>query len=469
MKKVAVIIAVTFVLVVAAAFFAERITGAELNFVMLFLGFVLAEIRKRYTDRDGLYALSAASFSAILMFFPLGKTGIVPFVASVLFYCAVYFAMSPIHGFLNTLKKREQDLKVREDLLKRMKATSIKRAQEEDDDISAQIRSIAAVYNAVKDLSGTIKGEESIQNVIEVFRKIVKNNFKIPIEELSFIFVYKADNEAKFSIQHFFGLDEEMVRAREQTLTQKIIKAVSKGRDIIYERGGEGEMSMGIFKSMVYMPFYIGNRLHGVFFVASPVENIFDDHMYENLKILTNQIAITLEKVHLYEEVARMSQTDSLTGLFVHRVFQEKLEAELKRTQRYGGNLAIAMCDIDFFKKINDTYGHLAGDYILKSIAVILKNNTSNVDLVARYGGEEFVIVMPETDKDKAHVKAAGIRKTIEKHKFVFQNIEIKVTMSMGVAAFPGDAMLRRSLIERADKALYSAKEQGRNRVVKAV
>lgn len=469
MKKEPFIIAFSFLLITAAAFFAEKATGSELNFVLLFLGFVVAEIKKRYGSRHGLYALSAAAAVSILMFFPLNKTGIIPCVASVLFFCVIYFAMAPFYEFLKSLRKRENDLKTREDLLKRMKLISIKRAQEEDDDISAQIKSIAAVYNAVKDLSGTIRGEESIQNIIEVFRKIVKNNFKIPIEELSFIFVYKADNEARFSVKYFFGLDEEMVAEREKNLTLKIIKAVSKGRDIIYERGVEGEMAMGIFKSMVYMPFYTGNRLHGVFFVASPVENLFDLHMFENLKILTNQIAITLEKVHLYEEVARMSQTDSLTGLFVHRVFQEKLEAELKRTQRYGGNLAIAMCDIDYFKKINDTYGHLAGDYILKSIAVILKNNTSPVDLVARYGGEEFVIVMPETDKDKAHVKAAGIRKTIEKHRFVFQNIEIKVTMSMGVASFPGDAMSRRSLIERADKALYAAKEQGRNRVVKAV
>jgi len=163
-----------------------------------------------------------------------------------------------------------------------------------------------------------------------------------------------------------------------------------------------------------------------------------------------------------------MSVTDSLTGLTVHRHFQEEMELELKRTSRYGGKLAIVMADIDFFKKINDTYGHLAGDFILKTIALILKNHTAQADTVARYGGEEFVIVFPDTDKDAAHMKAVRIRKDIESYKFMFNGQQIKVTMSMGVASFPADAELRRDLIEKADKALYKAKEEGRNRVIKA-
>ncbi len=469
MKKELIIPFVFSAAVIIAAYLAGMTIGSEMNLALLFLGFAVAEIKKISGMKPGLIALAAASAVSLIFVFPLNKAGIVPCVTSVLFYISMYVFITPVAAFIESLKKRENDLKSREDLLKRMKATSIERARSEDDRIDSQIRSITAVYNAVKDLSGTIKGEESIENIIEVFKKIVKNNFKLPLDDISFIFVYKADNSAKFGIKHFFGLDEEMVRDKEQVLTARIIKAVSKGREIVYAKKSEDEMSLGVFKSLVYMPFYTDNRLHGVFFVASTVENLFDEHQFENLKILTNQIAITLEKVHLYGEVERMSQTDSLTGLYVHRHFQEKLETELKRTQRYGGNLSLVMCDIDYFKKINDTHGHLAGDYILKSMAVMLKSGTSPVDIVARYGGEEFVIVMPETEKDAAHLRAVNIRKEIEKHSFVFQGVQIKVTMSMGVASFPADGMSRRSLIERADKALYTAKEQGRNRVVKAL
>jgi len=195
---------------------------------------------------------------------------------------------------------------------------------------------------------------------------------------------------------------------------------------------------------------------------------LFSEKQIDSIKILSSQIAIAMEKVHLYEEVSKMSITDSLTGLHVHRYFQEKLENELKRTSRYGENLSLVMSDIDFFKNINDTYGHLAGDYILKTIAIILKNSTTPVDTVARYGGEEFVIIMPNTDKDAGHMRAVKIRKEVEKYRFVFKNTPIKVTMSFGVAAYPGDAITRRSLIDKADKALYRAKEEGRNRAVKS-
>jgi diguanylate cyclase (GGDEF)-like protein len=175
-----------------------------------------------------------------------------------------------------------------------------------------------------------------------------------------------------------------------------------------------------------------------------------------------------MEKVFLYEEVTMISKIDSLTGLYVHREFQERLENELKRCARYQKELALIMGDIDFFKKMNDYYGHLAGDDVLKTIALILKNNTDAVDSVARYGGEEFVIILPDSDKKKAFQKAETIRKSIENYEFAYKGTKMGVTMSFGVAAYPGDATTRRAIIDKADKALYKAKETGRNKVIRS-
>ncbi|MFW6210795.1 MAG: GGDEF domain-containing protein, partial [bacterium] len=195
---------------------------------------------------------------------------------------------------------------------------------------------------------------------------------------------------------------------------------------------------------------------------------MFDQKQVESMEILANQIAIALEKVYLYHKVQKMSIMDGLTGLYVHRYMQEKLDNELKRASRYGNNLSLIIGDIDYFKDINDTYGHIAGDYILKNIALLLKNSTSPVDTVARYGGEEFVVIMPEADKENAADTAEKIRREIEKYPFRFGDNDIKVTMSFGVGSFPGDAMVKRSLIEKADAALYKAKESGRNKVITA-
>ncbi|HNZ30024.1 MAG TPA: GGDEF domain-containing protein, partial [Candidatus Goldiibacteriota bacterium] len=110
----------------------------------------------------------------------------------------------------------------------------------------------------------------------------------------------------------------------------------------------------------------------------------------------------------------------------------------------------------------------LAGDFILKQLAVMLKNQTTPAETVARYGGEEFVIIMPDTDKEAAHAKAVKIRKDLEKTKLNFNGTLISITVSMGVSTYPGDAVSRRNLVEQADKALYASKNNGRNRVTKA-
>jgi len=165
-----------------------------------------------------------------------------------------------------------------------------------------------------------------------------------------------------------------------------------------------------------------------------------------------------------HEEIYRMTIKDGLTEIYNKRYFMEGLEREMSRAQRYERDLSILMFDIDYFKKVNDTYGHLAGDYVLQALARLISTRARREEVFARYGGEEFVILLPETPKEGAVKLADQLRKRVASHTFIFEGEEIPITMSVGVATVPsGGTMTTLEFIKRADECLYKAKSDGRN------
>jgi two-component system, cell cycle response regulator len=164
-----------------------------------------------------------------------------------------------------------------------------------------------------------------------------------------------------------------------------------------------------------------------------------------------------------HEEIYRLTTIDGLTQIFNKRYFLETLEREIARSHRYRRELSLVMFDIDHFKKINDSYGHLAGDYVLKHLAQTVKTRIRREDCFARYGGEEFSIVLPEIDGLNAKPFAEKIRQLVEATEFKFENTSIPVTISMGVATLDMDSTDPQALIKRADERLYEAKSSGRN------
>ena len=163
-----------------------------------------------------------------------------------------------------------------------------------------------------------------------------------------------------------------------------------------------------------------------------------------------------------HEEIYRLTTVDGLTQVYNKRYFLETLDREISRAQRYHRPLALALFDIDFFKKINDTYGHLAGDAVLKQMATLIKARTRRDDIFARYGGEEFAIVLPELDLEHAMAMGEKLRRLIERADFTFEEHDIAVTISVGVAIYhEGDDPA--TLVKRADTQLYEAKGSGRN------
>ena len=166
-----------------------------------------------------------------------------------------------------------------------------------------------------------------------------------------------------------------------------------------------------------------------------------------------------------HEEIYRLTTIDGLTQISNKRFFTETLEREVARAHRYQRPLSLVMFDLDHFKKINDTYGHLAGDYVLKQLASAVKQKIRREDLFARYGGEEFAIVLPEIALGPSLTLAEKIRQLVEQHEFKFENALIGVTISMGVASIDERARDVDGLIRCADELLYTAKSEGRNQV----
>ena len=168
------------------------------------------------------------------------------------------------------------------------------------------------------------------------------------------------------------------------------------------------------------------------------------------------------------EELQRMAVTDGLTGLFNRRHLEERLREMFEHSQRFREPLACVMFDLDHFKSVNDTYGHQAGDAVLRQLAVLLKSNAREVDRIGRYGGEEFMALLPGTVLDAAVTFAERTRQAVEGHVFTLDGGTLRRTMSCGAAAWPHPRIKHReALVKFADDALYVAKELGRNRVVR--
>ncbi|HEX8832601.1 MAG TPA: GGDEF domain-containing protein [Abditibacteriaceae bacterium] len=157
-----------------------------------------------------------------------------------------------------------------------------------------------------------------------------------------------------------------------------------------------------------------------------------------------------------------MATLDGLTGIYNRRAFEDMLGSEMRRATRYGLPLSLVILDVDKFKSYNDTYGHPAGDEILKSVAQLLKTRSRATDIPARYGGEEFVIILPATDCEGSQIMTGRMRGYIEEGPWT----QRAITASFGIASLTPDISTGAELLALADKALYAAKESGRNRVV---
>ncbi|MBU1998756.1 MAG: sensor domain-containing diguanylate cyclase [Candidatus Omnitrophota bacterium] len=212
---------------------------------------------------------------------------------------------------------------------------------------------------------------------------------------------------------------------------------------------------------VLYIPLIVIDTLVGIIALGGKANNE-EFHLSEIqlLSTLSVQVAVAVENARLYELAIR----DGLTKVFIHRYFQQQLSYEIKRSHRYRREVSMAIIDIDDFKTSNDNYGHQQGDLILKEMALLLKANLRDTDILSRYGGDEFTVIMPETDILRAKWAAERLRGVVEDHHFAVGKEDLKITISLGLATYPDFASSKEELIRKADQALYKSKRDGKNR-----
>jgi diguanylate cyclase (GGDEF)-like protein len=243
-------------------------------------------------------------------------------------------------------------------------------------------------------------------------------------------------------------------------------------RPLLVTAGQHGQadsfLQMVRASSALVIPLMAANRIAGTMQLFTPAPNAFTPSDAQVLWIMALIAENQLTRETAHEGLIRFAFTDFLTGLKTRGYFEQQLELEIKRAVRRGEQFAVLMIDIDWFKQLNDRYGHHIGDQVLRDVASLLMKDMREVDTVARYGGEEFVIILPETNAAGATFVAQRLRRSVEQAKF-FAGAPHQVehlTISIGISIFDGDAQFRRDLVENSDAALYAAKRQGRNRVV---
>lgn len=224
------------------------------------------------------------------------------------------------------------------------------------------------------------------------------------------------------------------------------------------------------FRSQLVVPLVSEGKLVGLLNCESPHANAFTERDERVLAILASSTAMALLNADLHQQMEKLTVVDELTGVYNYRYFRTRLEDEQRRAARYGTPLSLIMIDIDWFKSLNDRFGHQIGNIALRQLARVITTCVRDVDVVARYGGEEFIVILPQTSTEETHRIAERMRRKVEQTEFGPDGTgrPLPMTVSVGVSCYPDNGRPEDDLVESVDQALYRAKGNGKNLVCTA-
>ena len=239
---------------------------------------------------------------------------------------------------------------------------------------------------------------------------------------------------------------------------------------LVRNSDSDSRFARGLFgaeeRSFMALPLYLFGQLVGFVRASASEPDRFKAEDLRGAELASTLAGVSMENIYLFEKVNELAIKDGLTGLYTHRAFQTRVAEEVLRSARGKVPFSVVMADIDHFKSYNDTFGHQAGDTVLKAVAGAFAAGVRDIDFSARYGGEEFALIITGAGKGQAAAVAEKIRVEIEARSFNFGGTPSRVTVSFGVAEFPAEGATASQLVRASDERLYRAKEGGRNRVV---
>ena len=304
-------------------------------------------------------------------------------------------------------------------------------------------------YQTIRNIAKIIETQYELSYILPILGEMIDSFI---YEHLIYIFI-KNKNKKEFKLVWPVNIKDSKIYEYLEELTPK--------SGVVIERDGK----VGIF------PLLSEQKLLGAVVAYNPFDKLNENEI-NYLDEISKQASITIERASEYMKILKDATLDALTGLNNRHQFALRLREETASAKRQNAPLCCIMTDIDFFKKVNDTYGHAVGDCVLKNVARTIKKELRENDIPSRYGGEEFAILLPYTTLEEAQLVAQRLRSAIEKKKINIEeyNIEgvkqLSVTISIGVSQYDKKMKEPQQLYQNADKALYSAKENGRNRVV---
>ncbi len=315
------------------------------------------------------------------------------------------------------------------------------------------VQHLSSIAELAEKLHKRLDLTEILADTIQAFKHFM------PCDDISIARVDEFDDIGEVLVSTYikgrtrFSLNDGLVGFVARHKNSIIKDDLSKGNLVAFKKDVKTSNA-----SFVGVPIQQDDEILGVIWLEDHQRRKFNQDDVRILNILSYQLSLAWQRATLYDKVKELSIRDGLTDLYNHRHFQESLEDLLKKVEE----LVLVLLDIDHFKKINDTYGHQAGDKVLKFLGRLI----SQIGIAARYGGEEFAIIIPKCSLKIGMDKVVRMKDQLLKSEIGVDQTKIKFTVSVGIAHYPSDAETRVELIEKADRALYLAKEQGRDRII---